>query len=449
MSTNPVRDSELAKVIELIEVPEPDEDFFVTLRARLTERSSLLEMPRKGFRAPRLAYVAAGLAILLVVAIVPNLGLFSADKALAAEVKAKVQHARATIKTMRGTTFIRTRLPGSAEFEEEQSTFVIASDGSFRVRSMNGDMDFSYYAPKHIAQGFVRHPAESGVIEEFRRFGYEITNAFFGPNELPGFVEGEAGVLARALIEAKDPKVKETRYRGEKAWAVEFKIPPSPFAPNTSIEHVHVTVDTETGLPVKSRSSSKDGLEREIRVEDLLIDQPVAEVDFTVPFPPDVDIQRKDMGFKFVPAVQARQIVGYEPLLPGKLPGGYKLSQVAVSRLLEGSTNEVGNRQPSFRNLFAASYRRGLDEILVFNYSELIAEESDSEDEGSPGDPPAQRRIRSGALANETASLAFDLGLLPTATVKAGRLTIVVRGDLTPRGVIDLLDSFVSPSESG
>lgn len=453
MSTDPVRDSELAKVIELIEVPEPDDDFFLKLRARLTDRSSFVETHHKRFKIPRIAYVAAGLAALLVVAIVPDLGFFSADKALASEVKAKVEHARANITTLRGTTFSRTRLPESNEFEEERSTFVIASDGSFHVRSITGSggSDVSYYAPKRLQQGFI-HNDDPGVVEQFRRFGYEFTNAFFGPYETPSFVDGEAGALARALVEAKDPKVKETRYKGKKAWLVEFEIPPSPFVPELSIEHIRVTVDAETGLPVRSESSGREGLDREVRLEEILVDQPVTEADFMVAFPPDLNIQRTDMGFKFVPVERAHETVGYDPLLPAQLPDGYRLSQVAVSASVEepvyGPVDGGNNRPWVFRNLVAASYRRGLDEILVFNYSERVAEEVHSEDEGSPPAPPGQYRIRRGELVNETASLSFDFGVLSTATVETGRLTIILKGDLTPKGVIDLLDSFAAPSGS-
>lgn len=443
---NDERDRQVGVAIDQIQVPPPEEDFFIRLRERIAGEVSpsdeeVVVLPSRRLR--RWAWVAAAAALVVFgVTILPKVGPFGTDSALAAEVKAKVDHARVSIHTLRGTIFVKQRLPGSEKFEESLSTFVSSDDGSFRTRSTTGSLDSSYYAPRRLRRTYFRYDGDPGVVPEFSEFAIELTNAEHSPSDPLGFVEIESGSVARALVEARDPKVKKVSYEGRQAWKVEFKLPASPFAPNQSIDRTVVIIDQETGLPVKMQSFSDDGLEREVLLRDVIVDSPVTEQDFMAVFPRGAKVQQHDGGFRASNESDAPRVLSYEPLLPRQLPDGYRLASLTVNPLLEGATNEVGNKGPGYKNLLVATYRRGLDVIRVFNYSEEVADSEHSEDEGPRPTPPNYFEIAKGGLAGARAEIRFELGISPSAWVRHRGITVVVSGDLTPDGIRRLLEGF-------
>jgi hypothetical protein len=101
-------------------------------------------------------------------------------------------------------------------------------------------------------------------------------------------------------------------------------------------------------MPVRVTESKDGALLRELRIEELSVDAPLAAGTFRLDFPAGAEVQRTDEGFRRVPLDRVAAAAGYRPLVPAWLPEGYALAEVAV-----------GGRTTSL------AYRRGIDQFVV------------------------------------------------------------------------------------
>lgn len=72
-------------------------------------------------------------------------------------------------------------------------------------------------------------------------------------------IERELGSAARALLATRDPRIEETTYRGRKAWRVRLPVELNLIPYAADVDRIDVTVDQQTGLPLRVRETLKAG----------------------------------------------------------------------------------------------------------------------------------------------------------------------------------------------
>jgi hypothetical protein len=174
------------------------------------------------------------------------------------------------------------------------------------------------------------------------------------------FVQRRLGAVVRALVAASDPRVSETVFEGRKAWHV--VLPTEPNRWYGDYDRLGVTIDQETGVVLRALYTLRGKVEAELRVERFVVDRPLPPKTFMLRFPRGDDVLRSDQGFRRVPLEQASSVVGYEALVPDRVPDGYQLSEVAVAH--EPASAERNDLPPS-RDVVSLSYRRGFHQFLV------------------------------------------------------------------------------------
>jgi hypothetical protein len=445
---DPRRDEELGAALRELDVPDHRPGFYPELYERIAEAGT--DFPSRRRRLPaggtpirwglRVAAVAAVVAI-VVVAIgipetqrTPRIGL---EPATAAEIKAKVRAALATVSSLGGTVIF----DGSSKNDEVRWRFLLTAEGDFRVSGPTEGEVVTYDASTGVAHSAQRSSSLGGgpLFYSVRR-GIAPGLPDEGP---PTWVIPDAfGAFVRALLAAKDPRVAEVTYDGRPAWRLTVDAVRNAIVPEYTGDGFEITVDRETGLPVRVLETQNGAFLREIRIVDLAVNVEIPPDAFEPSFPADAEVMRMDEGFRHVSLEEVRGVVEYAPLVPAWLPEGYELAEVAVARKGGPTGTEGGN--PFSRLVVSLSYRRGLDQFLVTTRAarpEEIWDDPLATGEGYV-DEKEPIVVRDGALSGETAELVLVPRGIPHLWVRTDDLVVTVGGDLSRAELIRVTESL-------
>ena len=332
MSTT-FRDEELGEALRQLEVPEHRPEFHAELRRLLAQEqvTRLRERRRRPHVrwVPRVALAAALVALAVVAYDVfraepgeaPVVGV---EVATAAEVQQRVRTALAQVETLTGELVVRGRRYRNAYGWNDPARFrfALTARGDFRVTGLTVDENIAYDAGKGIQRSL--NPSASlrgeGPLFPHVRTGVAPGPPDEGPSDF--VLQRDFGAFVRALLAARDPAVRDTTHEGRPAWRLEVSASVNRIVPEFSGNRFAIWVDQETGVPVRVVEAKEGRALEELRIEKLVVDQPLPPGTFTIDFPRDAEVTRSDSGFRRVELGQIGQIVGYDPLVPAWLPEG-------------------------------------------------------------------------------------------------------------------------------
>jgi hypothetical protein len=451
------RDEKLGVALRELDVPEHDPRFWVELASRLAEERPAAvprRLRRVHLRRLRFSLGVAAVAAATAIAVVaigipgtdgtPHIG---PELATAAEVKA---HVRASLSSMRSLSGVLVS-DGPEQGDERRWRFTLSADGDFRLVGPTGEETITYDASGAVARSAQRSASIGGdTIFYAERRGVPPGPPDQGPPTW--LVPGEFGAFVRALLAAADPRVREVAYEGRPAWRLAVDAVPSAIVPAFSGDRFEITVDRETGIPVRVVEQKNGTFLRELRIERLSVNTDVAPRTFRLEFPDGAEVMRSDDGFRRVELAEVAGVVGYAPLVPAWMPDGYALAEVAVAREGGPTGKEAGN--PLSPMVVSLSYRRGLDQFLVTTRLSRVP----TEDE--PGRPLEERWsdplatgegfvddaeeliLRRGVLRGTKAEVVIVPRGMPHLWALTDQLVLTVGGDLSRAELIRVAESL-------
>jgi len=205
-----------------------------------------------------------------------------------------------------------------------------------------------------------------------------------------------------------------------------------------------VTVDAQTWLPVRFQELQAGVLTAELRIRDVRVDEPLPAGTFILRAPRGLRVTHTDGGFRRVRLEDAGALTGATPLVPGFVPSGYKLTDVALAaRALTVNGMVRGKR------VFVLQYAHGFDALTVSTRRIADPHYSVTEDPVDSYDPNWSQLVRteapitSGAFAGATASivLATTSSTPHLWAVKDGVL-LTIAGGANARELLEIADSL-------
>jgi hypothetical protein len=291
-------------------------------------------------------------------------------------------------------------LSGVLVDDEARWRFALRAEGDLWLAGPGPDEWIAYDA----GAGVVRSAQRSASLGGGPVFYAERRGVAPGPPDERAPLPREYGAYVRALLAADDPRVRET----VDAWRVEVEIVADEF----SGDSLEITVDRQTGMPVRIVERKGEAVLRTVRIEGLRVNVDLPAGTFRPAFPEGAEVMRSDDGFqRGAPAA---------PLTAAWVPAGYALAQAAVNRE---------------RRIVSLSYRRGLDQFLVTTRPREAAEPVTGEPVG----------LGSGALAGEDAQLVLAPRSLPHLWARTDSLVVIVGGDLSRAELVRVAESLRSP----
>jgi outer membrane lipoprotein-sorting protein len=461
------RDDELGAALRELEVPGHRPSFQAELHGRLADerlaraaaralaRAAARGRPTRARRTRlwwglRVAAVAAVVGIVLAAIGIPRTERtprIGPDVATAAEIKARVQAALANMRNLSGTLVS----DGPQRGDARRFRFTLTAEGDFRLVGPTADEIVTYNASAGVTRSIQRSASAGGdsLFYAVRR-GVAPGRPDLGPPTW--IIPDQFGAFVRALLAAEDPRVEEIVYQGRPAWRLDIDVVPNAIVPDSSADHLEITVDRETGIPVRVLETNDGAFWRETRIEDLAVNGDLPPNTFRLEFPAGAEVMQSDDGFRRVELAEVAGIVGYEPFVPAWVPDGYELAEVAVAREAAATGSEAAN--PPSRMVVSLSYRRGLDHFVVT--TRLARVPAEGEPEVPPaqlwGDPLAsgegirdereQLSIRQGALEGEAAELVVSPHGIPHVWVLTDDLVLTVGGDLSRAELVEVTESL-------
>ena len=452
--TGEARDEILGAALRELEVPEHRPGFQAALRKRMAEEGVAADGPRRARHAPRpaprpafrrgpwaLGLAAAAVVAVAVLVVTSTLPGTRPRVATAAEVRRAVARAWASTESLSGVLVWRS--PGTFEEGTQRWSFILTAEGDFRLEGLNRGGTVVYDARKGLERSF--NPSES-IPDGETLFASERRGVPPGPPDLgpaSSILDRGLGSVVRALDAGGGGSVKEVSYEDRPAWLLDTDIRVNQIVPELAPDHLRVTVDRETGFPVRAVYTRDGEFVREMRIEDLELNEPPPEDAFLLQFPTGVEVFREDAGFRRVSLDEVEGMVGYDPLVPSWLPEGYVPAEVTASRT--GSPTGAEGANPPMPDVVSLSFRRGLDQFIVttrpVGHDPSLWGDPLASGEGFR-DQPERVRLGSGALAGEAADLLVDPLAIPHVWVMTDRLVVTVSGDLSREELIRVAESL-------
>lgn len=419
MTAEPHRDPHIAEELARLPVPEHLPGFFDRTRSALEARAPRAR-PR---RAPRLRWAAAAALVSGGVVVGAALTLSTrADQASAADVRRAVQRALGSVDRIGGVLVVR------ESGGETRWRFTLDADGDFSARALAQPVTFAYSAGEHVERIL-----DTGQLTE-------RTGVAPGPPDSQSsawMVQRGLGSVVRALA-AAGAGVEEVTYGGREAWLLRTRT-------QNSGERREVTVDRDTGVPVRDVVRRGAAVGYEWRIDGLRVDGP--DPPATLRPRQGADVTRWDNGFRYVALGGAAPLVGYAPYVPAWLPDGFRVSDVAVARRSRPTGNEQSQNPPS-RDVVSIALSRGLDRLVVTT-RRVGTDRTTWSDPVAIGDlsrRPRAVQLERGPLAGARVQLVLD----PNAPLHlwgiADDLVFTVTGDVEPGELVRVAQSLKQAS---
>jgi hypothetical protein len=432
----PVRDEWLGELLRELEVPEHSPKFHTELRRHLREE----HRTTRRRAATRWGLRVAAAAVVIAVVGLPRNGrspsLNGPQPASAAVVKAHVRAALATLHSLSGV-FVAT---GPRETDGGRWPFTVDATGDLRLEGPRPEDVITYDASTGVVRS-AQHSASAGGDALFfaKRTGVAPGPPDQGP---PTWVLPEQyGAFVRAGLADAPASVKNTTYDGRRAWRLDVDTTPNAVMPDLSGDHLAITVDQITGMPLRVVESKQGTVLRELRIEDIAVNPHLPASRFALAFPAGADVMRNDDGFRRVPLDEVGSVVGYRPLVPTWVPEGYRLATVAVAHEAAPTGKEGGN--PSSKMVVSISYRRGVDQFLVT--TRLRGDGAWHDPLASPDgytDTPTSTRLTVGALTGIDAQVVISPHAEPHLWALTDSLVLTVSGDLNRPELTRIADAL-------
>lgn len=393
------RDEELGVALRELEAPEHRTGFHALLQHRLAQEARARAAARRrarvrwAVRGSTVAVVAAAAAVGL-----PRLA-DGPEAATAAEVKAQVRTALAGMRNLGGVLVADGR----------RWRFTLSSEGDVRLEGPGKGEASTYDASGDV----VRSAQRSASLGGGPLFYAERRGVAPGPpDEQSLLLLRSLGGYVRALLAARDPRVREVEYEGRPAWRVDVETVPNAIVPGLSGDSLEITVDSQTDLPVRVLERKSGAILRAVGIEGLVVNADLPPGTFRLTFPSRAEVMRSDDGFR-------RGKLGDAPFAPRWVPNGYDLAEIAVNRR---------------SGVVSLSYRRGLDQFLV------TTRPGDTDPFATAGfpDEPEPVRLRSGLEAK----LVLNPRAIPHLWARADTLVVTVGGDLSRAELVRVADSL-------
>ena len=455
------RDEALGAALRALETPDHAPGFYADLhrrlvRERLARRADVRRRRlsrRGGVRwGVRLAFAAAVAAAIWLVAGLPEDApdVVRPGEATAAEIQARVRTAFAGAETLSGELVAR-----GPSFENaygwkgtQRWRFALTARGDFRLTGLTLEENVTYDARRGVQRSL--NPSAS-LGGEGPLFAAERTGIAPGPPD-PGPIDpilvNDYGAFVQALLatDPDDPRVRETTFEGRPAWRLDVPAAVNQIVPEHSGDHLAIWVDQETGIPVRILEQKNGRPLDELRIEHLAVDEPLHRDAFSLRFPEGIEVMRSDEGFRRVALDGVASPVGYEPLVPGWLPAGFELTEVAVAPGPGFPTGvEAGN--PPSTDVVSLSYRRGLDQILVTTRLRHVPDWPDAwSDPLATGegyvDEPERVRLSRGALSGVEANVLIVPLNVPHLWAQTDDLVVTVGGAASRADLLRVAESL-------
>jgi hypothetical protein len=456
-----VRDELLGALLRQLDVPEHRPEFYAELHYRLAEELRTRQSEERRLRRARrnrirwtvrTAFVAAAAAIAALVVGLPR-GGDGPEIATAAEIKARVAAALSSANSLSGEiVFHGSSYRNAYGWEKPKRwSFAMTARGDVHIKEMDGPNDTAYDAHKGVERSLNTSESIGGdTLFAAERRGLAPGPPDQGPSE--SFLQRDYGSVVRALLAADDPRIAETTYRGRPAWRLEIAARPNLIVAELSGDEFVITVDRETGLPLRVLELKDGQLLDEIRLEEVEVDPELSPEEFTIRFPDGTEVAGTDNGFRRVGLSEVEGRVGYSPLVPVHVPEGYELAEVAVAGEAFPTGAEAGN--PASRNVVSLAYRRGLDRFIVT--TRLSHVPAPGEPELSPEelwsdplatgegfrDEPERIQLSHGSLEGIEAELLIVPRNTPHIWALTDKLVVTVAGDLTRAELLAVAESL-------
>jgi hypothetical protein len=420
-----VRDEWLGELLRELDAPEHRPEFHRELRRLLHEERSAVRRRSAVRWSLRAAGVAAAAAVAVALVGLPKSGGGPAV-ASAATVKAHVRAALADLHSLSGVL-----VDGGERWQ-----FSLDAAGDLRLEGPRTGDVVTYDATAGVVRS-AQHSASLGAAVLFyaERRGVAPGPPDQGP---PTWVLPEQyGAYVRAALAAAPSTVRTTTYAGRPAWRLEVDTIPNAIVPDSSGDHLSITVDEQSGMPVRIVETKHGRVLHELRIEQLAVDPALPRDTFELAFPAGAEVMRSDDGFRRVALADVASAVGYSPLVPARVPAGYHLAEVAVARSGAPTGKEGGN--PASEMVVSLSYRRGIDQFLVTTRLRGNGPWSDplASPEGFVDKPEDV------ALANGTAAhVVLSPHTVPHLWALTGSLVVTVGGDLSRGELVHVADSL-------
>jgi hypothetical protein len=448
------RDEILGAALRRLEVPAHRPGFHASLRARLSTASpgqdaSDRHRPsgpsgnsrRRGWvRHPlRWTIGLAAAAVLVLVLVTAGLPGTAHRIANAAEVRAAVARAWASARGIAGVLTVDYTNPQTASQQAQKWRFLLTARGDFRLTGLDHPGNVTYDARSNIERSLSTSASMPGSTE---LFASELSGLALGPPD-PGpstaLLDRMLGSVVRALAGGPGGQVREVTYHGRPAWLLDTKVPASAAM---FPDHLQVTVDRQTGLPVRVLASRDGHTIYETRIENLTVNPPIPEHAFILRFPPGKQVSNTDFGFHRVALDDAGRITGYPPVVPTSIPRGYRLSQVMVAK----RPSPTGTNPP-VGDVISLSYRHGLDQFILTTRP-VGANPAAWHDPLATGvgnfKAPQRVTFSSGVLADRQGYLITGSLAVPHVWALTGKLVVTVSGDLTRAQLLQIANSLRS-----
>lgn len=451
------RDHELGAALRQLDVPEHRPGFYAALEDKLQDaarddgvvRQPVRLRPRRRppTHRPAARRLAAAAAAVIAVAVAVTVvvggprGSNTIDVATAAEVRRIVAQAWSSAESVAGTLVVSDRRQHGPE--RRRWKFILTEDGDVRMSDVTRGGEVAYDADRNVERSLSVSESIPGSDVLFASVRRGLAPGWPDPNPADELLDHNLGSVVRALVAGGDSSVQEVTYQGRDAWLLETDIRLNLIVPDDSPNHLSVTVDQQTGFPVRVVASHEGRRLWATRVENLTVNAPVPDNAFWVRFPPGAEVFRTDAGFHRVPLEDVEARVGYAPLLPSDVPPGYELDSVFVSNEPSLTGTEGGN--PPVADIVSAVYRRGLDQFLVTTRP-TGGDRARWDDPLATGegyvDDPESVTFSAGALAREHGELLIDPLATPHVWAATEQLVVTVSGDLTRRELLDVAESL-------
>jgi hypothetical protein len=457
------RDERLGAALRRLDVPDHGPDFYPRLMARLEEEAA--RHPGSS-RRPRWTgpYMLTAIAAAVVVVALATTTILRGDGGpppdngpeliTASVVRSRVAGALASLETLRGEITIECAIsvfscspPDEGGRTTEHWSFVTTAAGDERITGIGSAADTAYNSVTRTQR----------EINEFRDGprGQEITNISAGPPDgyRTSLLRREVGSVVRAFVtDTSDVPVTDTVEQGRPAWRLVTPVVVNKLAgPGGSGNQLEVIVDQQSGFPLRVTESLDGQFLQEIRLSNLVTDEPVDPSTFTFDFPPAMEVFHQDAGFQRVTVDQAAAIVGYRPVLPTDLPAGFEMTEITATA--QGGGTGMEGMNPPAAGVVSVGYSRGFDRIVVSTRMSGDASACQprsavtcwgdplSSGEGNT-DVPEPFVVGRGALAGASAELVLSARGTPHVWSVDDRLVVTISGDASGDELRRMAESF-------
>jgi len=432
-----------------IDVPGHAPGFEDERRRRLQEAARRQASLARRRGRLRLLGVAAAVAAAAAVVIITWIGLpgtkvAGPETATAAQVISKLDQAIASARTLSGRLVVIT--PDQNGHVTYGYRFATTAAGDLSVQRLDGEESLTCDLRTGTALHVIDLGAGMGVVAE-KDVGLAAGPPDAGPPDW--ILQRQVGAVVRALAVAKDPSVRATEANGRAVWILSARVQPNRLAlPEFTGDHLTVTVDRATGLPLRIVERRGSALVQELRMQELRVNEELSRSRFHAVVSAKAKLSRVDNGFRRVGLGGAAAVVGYRPPAPLVVPQGFTLAEVTVARRARATGKEGMN--PQSRMVVSMAFRRGFDRLIVS--SRRIGPDTSlwtdplASAEGYI-DKVERVKLSGGMFDGLTAHVVIDLRGMPHVWVIGHGLVVTVGGELSRRELLAAAQSLRPYSE--